>query len=105
MHAFGPPEKDAKTTGHGLTFSSYTYNIITKWSLENHNMDKNMAIRNIWSSKHVSFKVGDDLHQLLGDCLLGHSSLRYVHPELYTPMKAKEACVSDHLKFGLIGFS
>lgn len=27
MHALGPPEKDAKTTGHGLTLSSYTYNI------------------------------------------------------------------------------
>lgn len=23
MQAFGPPEKDAKTTGHGLTFSAY----------------------------------------------------------------------------------
>lgn len=38
MLAFGPPEKDAKTTGHGLTFSSYTYNITKKWLLESHNM-------------------------------------------------------------------
>lgn len=28
IHDLGPPEKDAKTTGHGLTFNAYIWLII-----------------------------------------------------------------------------